>query len=70
MRKDLVAIRLAHMRGKGTQYELAERLGIVKGHLSDILSGRREPGDAVLKKLGLERRVVYVAKARKSRRRP
>ena len=45
-----------------SQRELAQVLAISPQFLSDILRGNRQPGDAVLNYLGLERRITYVRK--------
>lgn len=48
------------------QAALAKTLDISAAYLSDILSGAREPGDKVLKALGLRRETSYVeGKARR-----
>ena len=36
----------------GSQKALAERLNVSQAYLSDVLSGRREPGDKILAPLG------------------
>ena len=43
----------------GTQKALAEQLGVSPAYLSDVLNGRKDPGDAILEPLGLERVVTY-----------
>jgi predicted transcriptional regulator len=43
----------------GSQRELADKIGISPQYLSDILAGKRQPGAAVERYLGLERRIVY-----------
>lgn len=50
---------LRKMQGKRKQYELAKELGISAPYLSDIFKGKREPGPAVLRILGLRKQVVY-----------
>jgi transcriptional regulator with XRE-family HTH domain len=40
-----------------TQAALARELGISKGYLHDVISGRREPGAKLCEALGLE--IVY-----------
>lgn len=45
------------LEGK-TQIELAEKMEITPQYLSDVLSGRRDPGPKILDFLGLE--VGYV----------
>lgn len=47
---------------KETQKALAKRLGISAQYLSDILKGRREPGQKMLDALGLERVITYESK--------
>jgi transcriptional regulator with XRE-family HTH domain len=42
----------------GTQEKAAQELGISQTYLSDLLHGRRNPSDAILRKLGLRRIVV------------
>jgi transcriptional regulator with XRE-family HTH domain len=48
---------------EGTQRAAAEKLGITQSYLSDILNGRRDPGEKLLTALGLERETRYRAKA-------
>lgn len=45
--------------GHGGQKPLAEHLGVSESFLSDVLNGRREPTEAILQPLGLERVVTY-----------
>ena len=57
---DAMAKELGHPRnGHGGQKLLAGKLGVSESFLSDVLNGRREPTDAILKPLGLERVVIY-----------
>ena len=44
---------------RGTQKAVAVDLGVSEQYLSDVLNGRREPGEAMLEALGLERVVTY-----------
>ncbi len=44
----------------GNQKRTAEALGISEQFLTDVLKGRRGPGDKLLKALGLKKRVEYV----------
>lgn len=37
----------------------ARPLGISQAYVSDVLAGRREPGDKILQALGLEKVVTY-----------
>lgn len=43
----------------GLQKDLAKKFGVSAQYISDILNGRREPGDAILKPLGLRRVITY-----------
>ena len=43
----------------GSQAALARRLNVSAPYLSDVLNGRREPGDAILEPLGFRRVIVY-----------
>jgi DNA-binding transcriptional regulator YdaS (Cro superfamily) len=45
--------------GHGAQAALARRCGVTRAYVHDMLSGRREVSDAVLKELGFERLVTY-----------
>ncbi len=65
LNRDQVLKLLRKRLGKRYQSELAEELGISKVYLGDILKGKRDPGDAVLSKLGLERIVMYIPKVPK-----
>ncbi len=42
-----------------TQRDLAADLGISQQYLNGILLGKQDPGPTVLKKLGLERVILY-----------
>jgi transcriptional regulator with XRE-family HTH domain len=44
----------------GSQKALADELRISPQYLGDVLRGRREPGEAILSRLGLEKRIYYV----------
>lgn len=48
-----------HVRQFGSQKEFAKRCGISQQFLSDILHGRREISDKILKFLHIERKVIY-----------
>jgi transcriptional regulator with XRE-family HTH domain len=54
----LVLAELTERRGTGSWMRLAAKLGISRMYLSDIIRGNRQPGDALLAKIGLKR-VVY-----------
>ena len=43
-----------------SQSDLAAEIGISPQYLNDILRGRRDPGETVLRYLGLQKRVIYV----------
>lgn len=43
----------------GSQKALADELGVSDTYLSDVINGRKEPGDAILVPLGWERIVTY-----------
>jgi transcriptional regulator with XRE-family HTH domain len=53
--------RLKTQQGKLSAREFAKALGISHVYLLNIYNGKREPGPAVLTKLGIEREVVYRA---------
>lgn len=43
----------------GTQTAFAKKHGISIAYVNDVLQGRRQPGDKILKALGLESQVTY-----------
>ncbi len=43
----------------GSQHELANTLGVSPAYLSDVLKGKREPGQSILSPIGYERVVIY-----------
>lgn len=51
---------LRKRQGDRTQLKLAEELGISPQHLSDMLKGNRMPGKALRRKMGIEKRVIFV----------
>ena len=55
---------LRQTQGDRTAKELANDLGITPQYLSDIYSGRREPGPALLEALGLKKEVLYTKEAK------
>lgn len=55
---DALQILAKEVKRAGSQKQLAAELGISTQYLNDLLRGRRDFSDKVLKKLGLERRVV------------
>lgn len=63
MRRPAVIKKLEQIiQERGTQKAAAEFLGVSEQYLSDLLKGRRDPGEKILSKLGLEASVVYTAK--------
>jgi transcriptional regulator with XRE-family HTH domain len=52
---------LKKRQGKRPARQFARDLGISAVYLSHIYNGKREPGPAVLNKLGLARQIVYSA---------
>ena len=60
MRKhDFLALLRRRVQDAGSQSALAKELGISDSYLSDVLTQRREPGEAMLTPMGIERVVVY-----------
>ena len=62
MQRKAVIERIRRMKGKGTQAALAAKLGITPGHLSEILSGKKNPGKQTVKNLAgikAEKETVY-----------
>lgn len=49
----------------GDQKSFSEKTGISQQYISDVLKGKREPGQAILTALGLERVVSYQVKEEK-----
>lgn len=47
-------------KAKPTQAAWAKAHGISPAYVSDVIQGRREPGEKILKALGLKRIVSYV----------
>lgn len=52
----------AACREAGSQTAWAEANGISVAYVSDVVRGRRDPGDSVLRGLGLQREVRHVAR--------
>ena len=44
---------------EGTAAAWCKKHEIARGYVSDVLSVRQEPGDAILKALGIERIITY-----------
>lgn len=60
MTRDTVVKKLlAVIQEKGTGKAAAESLGVSQQYLTDVIKGRRDPGDKILSALGLQSRVVY-----------
>ena len=57
--QDVVAQLRKQANEAGSQKLLAEKMGVTPQYITDILKGRREPGEAVLKPLGLRKVVSY-----------
>lgn len=53
---------LEEKRGDDSWASLAERIGVSRAYLSDILRGRRDPGPTILEFLGLRKVVSYTVK--------
>ena len=58
-REQVLAL-LRRQQGKRSLTALAGELGVSLSYMSDVMLGRRAPGGKVLRRLGLEQRVVYV----------
>ena len=50
----------AACKAAGGQGAWAERHGMSAAYISDVLNGRRDPGESILRALGLRRVVNYV----------
>jgi DNA-binding transcriptional regulator YdaS (Cro superfamily) len=59
---DVVSRLRAACKEAGGQARWASAAGVTPQYVSDVLLGRRAPGDAVVRPLGLERDVRYVAR--------
>lgn len=57
--QDVIELIRGEAEKTGSQKELAKKLDVSAQYISDILNGRREPGDAILKPLGLHKVVTY-----------
>jgi hypothetical protein len=55
---DVIQVLEREVKKAGSQKEAARTLGISAQYFNDILQGRRDASDNILKKLGLERRIV------------
>ncbi len=46
-------------QAEGSQSAWARRAGVSQAYVNDAMHGRREPGEAILQALGLERVTTY-----------
>ncbi len=58
-KQDLIDRLRAAIVATGTQEAFAAQHDIAAAYISDVLRGRREPGEKILDALGLERVVSY-----------
>jgi len=56
---DVIKLIRSEAAKRGTQKALADHLGVSDAYLSDVLNGRKDPGESILEPLGLERVVTY-----------
>jgi DNA-binding transcriptional regulator YdaS (Cro superfamily) len=56
---DVIKFIRAEANKLGSQKALAAKLGVSAPYLGDVLNGRKDPGEAILHPLGLERVVTY-----------
>jgi len=59
-RTDMDVRAIIRSKAKPTQAAWAKSNGISPAYVSDVIQGRREPGEKILKALGLKRVVSYV----------
>ena len=62
-RRDVIRVLERMTRDAESQQALAAQLKVSPQYLSDVLAGRREPGQKILHALGLKREVQYVREA-------
>jgi len=63
MNKDQLLSRLKKLCDEaGGQKAWATANGVSQQYVNDVLAGRREPGDAILNAMGIERVVTYRTK--------
>jgi DNA-binding transcriptional regulator YdaS (Cro superfamily) len=55
-----IALLRKHIEAEGSQKAFAEKRGISRVEVSQVLNGRRQPSKAVMQALGLERATVYL----------
>ena len=56
---DQIIALMKKKQGERTQRDLAKELGVSQQYLNDVYLHRREPGESILKGLGVVRRVIY-----------
>lgn len=61
---DILETIRARVEKAGSQRALASEIQVSPQYLNDVLNGRKEPGEGILRPMGLERVVTY----RKTRR--
>jgi DNA-binding transcriptional regulator YdaS (Cro superfamily) len=59
---NVVRILERRVQAAGSQKKAATELGISAQYLNDLLQGRRDFSDNLLEKLGLERKIVRMAR--------
>lgn len=59
----LVRLLLAECKAAGTRAKWASKNGVSAQYVTDVLKGRRAPGDRLLRGLGLQREFIYVRRA-------
>lgn len=64
MNRDKLLARLRRLCDQSSQKNIADEFAVSQAYLSDVLAGRREPGPAILKGMGLERETVYRSNGR------
>ncbi len=57
--QDVIALLRKQADEAGSQKLLAAKLEVTPQYITDILRGRREPGEAILRPLGLRKIVSY-----------
>lgn len=69
-RTDVIASLVIAINVAGSQKKFAERYDISEQYVSDVLRGRREPGEKILEVLGYERVVAIAERTSPTRRAP
>ena len=59
MGRDDLLTYLRSLIGNGSQLSFAEAIGVSPQYLSEVLNGRRDPGNSILEAIGVERIVTY-----------